>query len=113
MVDDPVYGYQRVNVAAQRNDPDSLFSFTKRLVALRQQHPCFGRGTFELLDTGNPAILAYWREYEGERVLVLQNVTDAAQDVNVEDRGYVDLLTGKTYLSGQLALAPYQYLWLA
>jgi maltose alpha-D-glucosyltransferase/alpha-amylase len=89
-----------------------LFSFTKRLIALRQQHPCFGRGSFELLDVGNRAILAYWREYEGERVLVLHNVTDATQEVTIEDRAYVDLLTDKTYPSEQLALAPYQYLWL-
>jgi len=67
---------------------------------------------FELLDTGNPAILAYWREYQGERVLALHNVTEAAQKVTIEDRSYVDLLTDKTYTSGRLTLAPYQYLWL-
>jgi len=112
VIDDPVYGYQQVNVAAQRDAPDSLFNFTRRLIALRQQHPCFGRGTFELLDTGNPAILAYWRKYQGERVLALHNVTEAAQKVTIEDRSYVDLLTDKTYTSGRLTLAPYQYLWL-
>jgi len=120
VIDDPVYGYQRVNVAAQRDDPESLFNFTRRLVALRKKHPCFGRGTFELVDAGNPAVLAYRREYRGERVLALHNVSEAEQTGTVDlggattgDRPYIDLLTGNTYSSGPLTLAPYQYLWLS
>ncbi len=87
------------------------FKHAMKLIALRQQHPCFGRGTFELLDTQNHAILAYWREYQSERVLVLHNVTGSVQDVAVEDRSYVDLLTEQSY-SGKLTLSPYQYVWL-
>ncbi len=113
VIDDPVYGYRRVNIAAQRADPDSLLNFMRRLIALRQEHPCFGRGTFELVDTGNRAVLAYRREYKGERVLALHNLTAAAQQVAVTDGSYIDLLTGESYPSARLALTPYQYLWLA
>ena len=31
VIDDPVYGFRRVNVAAQRRDPDSLLNWTERL----------------------------------------------------------------------------------
>lgn len=112
VIDDPVYGYQQVNVAAQRQDPGSLFNWMRRLIATRQEHPCFGRGTFELVDAENPAILAYWREYEGERVFVLHNLADTT--VAGISCGYptVDLLTGVAYPSELLTLAPYQYLWL-
>lgn len=114
VIDDPVYGYLRVNVAAQEDDPNSLLNFIRRLVALRKEHPCFGRGTFKLLDTGNPAVLAYLREYQSERVLVLHNVSDAEQTGAVDLQSDTsDLLTGEFYRSGQLTLAPYRYLWLA
>lgn len=112
VIDDPVYGYQRVNVAAQKQDPDSLFSFTRRLVALRKQHPCFGRGAFELVDGGSPSILSYRREFEGERVLVLHNVSAAEQNAAI-DQDATDLLTGESYPAGAATLAPYQYLWLS
>jgi len=114
VIDDPVYGYRRVNVAAQRADPGSLFHFIRRLIALRKEHPCFGRGTFELVDAGNPAILAYRRAYEGERVLALHNMSDAAQAGAVDlASDAVDLLTGETHSPGRLILNPYQYLWLS
>jgi len=113
VIDDPIYGYQQVNVAAQRSDPDSLFNFTRRLIALRKKHPCFGRGAFGLVDTGDPAILAYRREYQGERVLILHNLSDAEVEATPGDCPAVDLLTGDSYPAGRLTLAPYQYLWLS
>ncbi|MBU1879843.1 MAG: alpha-glucosidase C-terminal domain-containing protein, partial [Chloroflexi bacterium] len=112
VIDDPVYGTRRVNVAAQQADPGSLLNFTRRLIALRQAHPCFGRGTFELVDAGRPAILAYRRAYQGETVLALHNLSDTEQSTTL-DRPTTDLLTGETYAPGPLTLAPYQYLWLS
>jgi maltose alpha-D-glucosyltransferase/alpha-amylase len=111
LIDDPIYGYQEVNVAAQEDDPGSLLSFTRRLVALRKQHPCFSRGTLELVDTGNHAVLAYRRHYLTEDVLVLHNFSDRAQTVLVTQGG-IDLVSSESYAAGQLNLAPYGYLWL-
>jgi len=113
VIDDPVYGYRRVNVAAQQADSDSLLNFTRRLITLRQAHPCFGRGTFELVETGDPAVLAYRRAYGGERVLALFNLTDAARTVTVIESPHVDLLTGEPHPGGPLTLAPYGYHWIA
>jgi maltose alpha-D-glucosyltransferase/alpha-amylase len=111
VIDDPVYGYQEVNVAAQEDDPGSLLSFTRRLVALRKRHPCFGRGILELVDTGNHAVLAYRRQYLAEDVLVLHNFSNQAQTVLVTHGG-IDLVSSESYPAGQLTLAPYGYLWL-
>jgi maltose alpha-D-glucosyltransferase/alpha-amylase len=111
VIDSPVYGYQQVNVAAQEHDPASLLSFTRRIVALRKQHPCFRRGDFELVETGNHALLAYRRRYLVEDVLVLHNFTDCEQAMMLT-RDAVDLPTNKPYPTGQLTLEPYGYLWL-
>ena len=42
---DPIYGYEAVNVEAQQRDPSSLLNWMKRMIAVRQGHPAFGRGT--------------------------------------------------------------------
>ncbi len=115
VIDDPIYGYQRVNVAAQQAEPNSLLNWTRRLIAVRKEHPCFSRGAFELVETGNPAVLAYRRQHQGDEVLVLHNLSDQEQTILqrpiTPDR--IDLLSGKGYPAGQITLAPYQYLWLA
>jgi maltose alpha-D-glucosyltransferase/alpha-amylase len=46
---DPAYHYETINVEAQRSNPQSLLSWTKRLIALRKQYKAFGRGTLEFL----------------------------------------------------------------
>jgi alpha-glucosidase len=66
-------GYKHRNVDAQTKNPASLLNFYKALIRLRKSHPVLQHGTFRLL-TGLPApILAYIREMEGNRFLVLLN----------------------------------------
>jgi maltose alpha-D-glucosyltransferase/alpha-amylase len=56
----------------------------RRLIGLRQQHKkIFGRGSFELLPVENQAILAFRREYEGEQILVLANLSRFVQSVQI------------------------------
>ncbi len=112
VIDDPEYGYHQVNVDAQRRDLDSLLNWMRRVVATRQEHPCFGRGAFELHETEFLGVLAYWRAYEEERVLVLHNLTDATIPGPVSESPSVDLLSGASFPPGSLTLGPYQYLWL-
>lgn len=112
VIDDAVYGYKRVNVAAQQGEPASLLNFTRRLIAARQRHACFARGAFELQEADHPAVLAYWRDYLGERVLVVHNMSDASvRGVSCQGPAE-DILSGAFYPSGPVTLSPYQYLWL-
>ena len=41
---DPEYLYETVNVETQQNNPQSLWWWIKRLIAVRHQHTAFGRG---------------------------------------------------------------------
>ncbi|MGH8470907.1 MAG: maltose alpha-D-glucosyltransferase, partial [Gammaproteobacteria bacterium] len=70
---DPVYGYQGVNVEAQRRDPSSLLNWMRRLLAVRKAHKSFGRGTLQFCYPGNRKILAYLRELNGETILCVAN----------------------------------------
>ena len=51
----------------------------KRLIAQRKQHPAFGRGTMEFLYPDNRKVLAFVREFEEERMLVVANLSRFAQ----------------------------------
>ncbi|MGZ9222175.1 MAG: maltose alpha-D-glucosyltransferase, partial [Anaerolineales bacterium] len=77
-------GYQHLNVARQLADKDSLFHAISKMIRVRKQHPVFGRGRMEWKETGNPAVLAYRREYQAETILILNNLSEASQTVRLE-----------------------------
>ncbi|HET7011888.1 MAG TPA: alpha-glucosidase [Anaerolineales bacterium] len=66
-------GFTSRNVEAQRRDPDSVFSFYRKLIALRAATPALRRGSFVNLTPRPRGGWAYLREHEGERALVALN----------------------------------------
>ncbi|WP_448190654.1 maltose alpha-D-glucosyltransferase [Azospirillum sp. sgz301742] len=126
-IQDPIYGFQAVNVEAQARNPSSLLNWTKRLIAVRQQHKAFGRGQFRLLYPGNRKVLAYLRTFEdGEReeiVLCVANLSRSAQAVELDLKPWkgripVEML-GRTVfppigdLTYLLTLPAYGFYWFA
>src|ERR1700754_1130389 len=81
---DPLYGFQAINVEAQARDPHSLLNWTRRMLAVRKRYKAFGRGTFRFLYPGNRKVLAYLREYDGEHVLCVANMSRALQAVELD-----------------------------
>ncbi|NJO42296.1 MAG: maltose alpha-D-glucosyltransferase [Cyanobacteria bacterium CRU_2_1] len=81
---DPEYHYETVNVEAQRSNPNSLWWWTKRLIAIRSRYKAFGRGTFELLYPENRKVVAFTRTYEGEHILVVANLSRFVQAVELD-----------------------------
>jgi maltose alpha-D-glucosyltransferase / alpha-amylase len=59
---DPIYGYQSVNVEAQRDSNTSLLNWTRTMLAVRRRHDAFAVGAFRELGGSNPSVLAYVRE---------------------------------------------------
>ena len=118
---DPVYGYEAVNVEAQQRDPSSLLNWTRRMIAVRQRHSAFGRGTIEFLYPGNRKILAYLRVQDGETILCVVNLARSAQAVELDlsaFRGRVPLeLSGRSRfppigdLPYLLTLTGYGFYW--
>ena len=84
VITDPVYGYQAVNVAAQRATPSSLLNTMRRLIATRRRSKAFGRGTIEFLRPRNTSVLAFLREYGDERILVVANLSGRSQPVELD-----------------------------
>jgi maltose alpha-D-glucosyltransferase/alpha-amylase len=118
---DPVYGYQGLNVEAQQRVPNSLLNWTRRLTAARKRHRTFGRGTLEWIKPANRAILSYVRKFEGETLLIVNNLAGSAQPVELDLRRFIGAevteLLGQTQFPRvaehpyQLSLAPYGFFW--
>ena len=119
---DPVWGYEAINVEAQQGDPSSLLNWMRNMIALRKLFQVFGRGTQRFLDPENLKILAYIREFQGEQVLCVANLSRFWQPVQldltglegmipVEMLGYVEFpaIGPQPY---PLTLGPYGFLWL-
>ena len=81
---DPIFGFDAVNVEAQTRSSSSLLNWMKRVMTVRQQRKAFGRGTLTFLYPGNRKILAYLREYEGETILCVANLSRQAQAVELD-----------------------------
>ena len=101
---DPIYGYQAVNVEAQSRDPSSLLNWTRRILAVRRQHHCFGRGTLEFVRPQNRKIIAYVRSFENEIVLCVANLAQSAQAVELDLSRYKGRVPVE--LSGSNAFPP-------
>ncbi|HEX4006952.1 MAG TPA: maltose alpha-D-glucosyltransferase [Acidobacteriaceae bacterium] len=119
---DPVWGYEAINVEAQQNDASSLLNWMRNMIALRKLFQVFGRGSLRFLNASNRKVLAYLRQYDGELVLCVANLSRFAQPVQldlsglegmtpVEMLGYVEfpVVTKQPY---SLTLGPYGFLWL-
>lgn len=92
------YGYERVNVAAQEDDPNSYLNATRFLLRVRGEHRELQAGTLDFVAYDNQKVLAYWRVWGDERTLCVYNFSSEVQSVSlyfeeVNGRGQlVDLL---------------------
>jgi len=73
--------YRERNVAAQRDDPTSLFSLYRRLIRLRKASVALRRGSYRTLRSPR-GVYAYAREDDGERMLVALNFTNATREIS-------------------------------
>jgi maltose alpha-D-glucosyltransferase/alpha-amylase len=80
---DPVYGYQSVNVEAQRDSSTSLLNWTRTMLAVRRRHEAFAVGTFRELGGSNPSVLAYLRENGDDVVLCVNNLSRFPQPIEL------------------------------
>jgi alpha-glucosidase len=110
--------YKSHNVAAERNDPSSILSFYKQLIALRRSQEPLIHGSYITLNPQDNKVLSYLRKGKDNSVLVALNMTSEPQQVsfNLKPHG-VKGTQPKTLISSpagatatdlqQIALAPF------
>ncbi len=119
--DDPVFGYEQVNVAAQEADPQSYLWATRFLLKARGQRSALQRGALDFLHTESPAVLAFWRVADDDRLLCVFNLSEQPQNLSLDLSGLsgrvlVDLLhEGDPWRIGAMPLVlnlrPYAAHW--
>ena len=68
--------YKTINASAQVNDPDSVFAYYKKLIALRHTNEVMVDGVYDVLIPDHPQIYAYTRTLGDKQLLVLCNDSD-------------------------------------
>jgi maltose alpha-D-glucosyltransferase/alpha-amylase len=93
VIDDAVYGYERVNVADLRRDPASLLNWTERVIRMRKECPEISWGDFEIVRTSAPEVLALCYEWRDTSLLTLHNFAKSTRHAGFKlDRPRGELL---------------------
>ena len=75
--------YTRINAAAQRADPDSVFAYYRELIALRHTDRVVSHGTFELVLSEHPTVFAFTRTLGDRQLLILANLAGEPAEYDV------------------------------
>ncbi len=114
MVSGP-FGPQRVNVATQRRDPDSLLNWFERLIRRRRECPEIGFGTMTILDVGVDSVFAHRCDWEGATVVAVHQLAGEPVSVTLPVSDGLELVDlfghGEHALPATLDLDPYDARW--
>jgi maltose alpha-D-glucosyltransferase/alpha-amylase len=121
VINDPVYGYRRVNVADQRRDPQSLLNWTERIIRMRKECPEIAWGDFTVLRANAPEVLILRYDWRDTSLVTMHNFSSRKQKVRMtvdaSNGGLlVELFDGhhsKSHNDGahRIDLAPYGWRW--
>jgi maltose alpha-D-glucosyltransferase/alpha-amylase len=117
------YGFQHVNAAEQRRDSNSMLNWIERIIRMRKEVPEVGWGEFEVLDTGDDAVLGLRYDWKNNSVLFLHNLASEPREIEFstglkrdENDSLINLLTndhsqGERKGKHCVCLEAYGYRW--
>ncbi|HXU19807.1 MAG TPA: alpha-amylase family protein [Verrucomicrobiae bacterium] len=115
------YGFEHVNVAAQKRDPNSFMNWTERMIRMRKEVPEIGWGDFSIVATRKPEVFALRYDWRNNSVLFVHNLSPIPTEVEFGagtkvDGQLVNVLSDdhSTPDAGgkhRMVLEPYGYRW--
>jgi len=121
VISDPIYGYKRINVEAQRRDPHSLLNWVERKIRMRKECPEISWGDWKILATNADDVLVMEYTWRDHSLIVLHNFVDKPRAVRIPvgtagTRMLVDLLwtndsRADEHGHHEIELEPYGYRW--
>jgi len=114
----PVFDWEAAEKRHDQETPQGrIFAGLLRLAQIRQQNLAFTRADTEIVDTGNNAVFGYFRQQEGQSVLVLANFSEREQTMSARRlrllglrKTVTDIASGRIIIAQQeLSLEPYQF----
>jgi maltose alpha-D-glucosyltransferase/alpha-amylase len=122
-ISDGPYGFDLINAADQRRDPDSMLNWSERIMRMRKEIPEIGWGSFTALSTGRPEILALRYDWRNNAVLFVHNLAAHPREVSLRleanrtgEPDLINLLSGNHSHPNDtgehhISLEPYGYRW--
>jgi len=121
VISDPIYGYKRVSVEAQRRDPQSLLNWMERKIRMRRECPEISWGDWRILETNADDVLVMEYTWRGHSLIVLHNFADKPRAVRIPvatagTPTLIDLLwtndsQAEDRSHHEIELEPYGYRW--
>mgnify|MGYP000323233255 FL=1 len=96
----------KINVENQFNDPNSIYSFYKKMISIRKQEDTLVYGDFEEVNTVDD-VIGYKRTYQGQEIICLCNFTNNEQPIP-DIQGNILLDNYNNY--NPTILKPYQFI---
>ncbi len=78
------FGFEHINVAEQRRDPESLLNWMERLIRMRKEVPEIGWGDYTVLNTGKPGVLAIRYDWRNNSVLIVHNLKPEPVEIHLD-----------------------------
>jgi maltose alpha-D-glucosyltransferase/alpha-amylase len=123
VISEGAYGFQYVNVAQQRRDPNSLLNWMERMIRMRKEVPEIGWGDFTFLNTRTATVVAMQYTWRNNAVLCVHNLISEPNEIRLAVPGpdesgctLVNVLSNDhshTEQDGRhcILLEPYGYRW--
>jgi alpha-glucosidase len=102
--------FRDYNVAAEREDPDSILNFYRRLLALRHTEDVLREGDYVPLNENDPDVLSYLRRYNEKTLLVALNMSSNTRKLRVPMPSATVLLASpasKMEKPGEVTIEPF------
>jgi alpha-amylase len=74
-----------ISLEEQKKDANSLWSYYKQLIRLKKLQPALALGDYKEIPNSNNNVFSFTRTYEGEKILVMINLSGYNQITTVED----------------------------
>jgi len=82
VIDKGPYGFEHVNAAKQRRDPQSMLNWTERIIRMRKELPEVGWGDFEVISVRDPAIFIIRYDWRNNSVLFVHNLDEKPREIS-------------------------------
>lgn len=92
--------YEAINVTKQLEQPKSTLKFYQSLISLRKRLPALQHGSIAIVEDTPQNILAYLRQFNNQRLLVVINFADSVVTLNFSHLAHQAVLQLSSTLTG-------------
>jgi len=83
-----------ISLQEERNNPNSLWNYYKKMIALRKKNPVIDYGTYKNVPNNNDSVFSFERYSGDKKVVVAVNLSGEPQDVVIQSAGILKNVFG-------------------